>query len=615
MRNNKSFTLSLWLASALFILIASACGGGDDDDDSDGGGIDDDTLPVDDDAADDDDADDDAADDDTTDDDTTDDDTVDDDTTPADDDTTPPDPDTEYPSLHCAIADPEGLGEGLLIGGTPGDTIIVYVFDDQSCEPLDEATVLAAGETFTTDETGRAEVDLARDATLVTATKDGYIAWSYEADAGVMYFRIRPVDLGYNYASNPMGHFVSEGTPLALENPTVNGLLELGALLNDPIYLGLTIPGVSRQTLLQTDFLGILTAMTYNINIDTPLGGYYISPNHNFYIPQLTITDVLGISLTMPDHDFYQIPLAEGTTELPVTGMLLEADLGAVLTLENLTALIQAFLNGEDITQALLELVKPAIQDGLSIIDVGARPAWDATGNPDLEVTAMAGQEFFTVTIENAAADADYLGLMLAEIANRTLTPLDLNIAAPERENWTMDLASADIPDGDFILAAVKTDLVTSNFDLSDMSFAFKFSPFYDTWAGGASFADADFLPYFDGEATAYDAGTQTITWALESKAAVDAYFLFYYPADTCTNCTPLMAVFPGTTNSYQIPAELGFTGSEDDIIVLVGLNLPEGVNANEWNPLNFLSYEIPAATLWMHPTLMDLIMSLFPSE
>jgi hypothetical protein len=602
-------TWMLWVLIALagFALVLGGCG--EDDVDSDDG--DDLNLPpVDDD--------DDVTDDDTTpgdDDDTTpgDDDTSpdDDDTTPVDDDdddTTPPDPENEYDPVICRVVDPEGIGAGNHVGGGPvGDTLTVYVYDDITCAPIEGATVLTSAGQETTDVDGYAAIDLTKAEEQVTAYAAGYGCWTYQADAAVMYFRLRPIDTGLIYQLTPSDGFYVDGDEVEFTNPMVDGIAQLLQLLSNPIYLGAGYGGVSRQQLLSLDLDAIFTDSVFRIDIDVDESSYYLSLPQNIYLPQLGINDVFGITVAMPEHDFYQSPYFGVSEESPLSGFLMALDLGAIVNLQTLQEILQAIANGDDIAEILFGLVPDLIADGLTLPLAGTAPTWDGEGSPELAMAELVTvKDEFDLSITGADENADYLAAVLAEVPNRTLTPLSLGLAVAD----TVTLQYADIPDADYILAGIKTDLIASEFATSNLSLAFQYGGLPETWADGATFADADFLPYFNEASTGYNSSTQKVTWQLQDDGEADAYLVAIFP--TTEGERTVLATLPGDVSEFTIPSELGFVSTITDIAVVVAIDLPDDVDLNEWSPIHFWQYNAPALAIWTQPTLIDIIMGLF---
>lgn len=606
MKRNWLLILLVMAFLAALPFVQSGCGDDDDDDDNDtGGNI---TPPVDDDQS--------PADDDDTgpdDDDTTPDDDDDDDNDNDNDNNDDNDTDVQYESIYCAIPDPESIGDGLSIGGGQlSGTLTVYVYSDKDCSAIAGASVIAGDATVETNEDGKATITITdKAAVLVTAYKSGYQAWSYQADAAVMYFRLCPADYGVTYNSTSSGEFYENGQAMELTNPAINGIGELLNLLNQPIYLGLALPNICRKSFFSLDLYSVITELTYQIDIDTPMGGYYMVLWHNVYAPALAINNVLGITLSMTDHAFYQFPKNPDATLFPYGAFLLDADLGAVLNLQTLTELIQEWLNTGDITQAILALVPSLIADGMTIINAGLDPEYDGVAEPNLETADLLAKGGFTATIDNPATDADYLGLFLAEVPNRILTPLTITMAD---ENGDMAINSTDFVDSDYILAAAKTNLFSSSFDSSDISIQFQYGQETSRWASGAEFAEADFLPYFDAANTTYNPVSKTIAWQLGGdKAAADAYFLLVLPINE--GQPTIAATLPGDVESYTIPPELNYSPSYDDTVFLFAIDLPDEVDTNSWDPFSILAYDSAAISMWVNRPLIDVLMEWFDPD
>jgi hypothetical protein len=558
--------LGLLLALGTFV----GCGGDDDDDSSDD------------------------------DDNDTDDDTDDDDT---DDDDTDDDDDTEYTKLACPTPDPEGINEGdedNLVGGGPiSDTITVYVYNDADCTPIEGASVIAGGEPILTDADGKAVITITKAASLVTAYKETFWAWSYKADAAVMYFRLRPADYGRGYVDTPGAQFTMSGAPLALENPSVNGLGGVIGLLSDQIYAGVAFPGIARTTALSMDFeKGFLATSTFDFTIN----GEATELPTNLYIPAFSF-DAFD-QVINGENETFQFPIVEGETS-PYEGIVLELSVGDVISdTDALLALIDVLINGGDIMDAILPLVPTMINGGLEFKYVGNDPDWDGAGTPDLEVVETSNQ--FTLTITGADSSYDYLGILAAEVPNRSLLPMGLCLV----QSGQCNLKFAEIPGAKYVLFLGETDLLTSNFESVNLNFALKYFNSTADFAGGVSVAASDFLSLFDGENTGYDTTTGEVSWTLESKADPDLYLVVYVP--TCDGCPVTLATVPGADNSYQPPIDaLGITPSDDpedpDIVVVAGVNLPDGTDVNEFNPHGLLGYNSAALNLWTNYDILSL--------
>ncbi len=582
-------TKILVLAFALFAILFASCG---DDDDDDMDSVDE----PDDDA--DDDLNDDVDDDDVNDD--VDDDTGDDDT--GDDDAFVPDPmDVEYNSTFCTLNDPESLGDNLIGGGPFSDTLKVYVFDDLTCEPIQNATIIA-DQLYYTNADGMVEITPARSGQRVSAFKDQYIPWAYEANAAVMYFRLRPVHYDIDYAYDWQGTFLSEGEPIEFLNPQIPTLLHLANLLNNPLYAGIAFPGFSRKSLMHVDMENFFPPEPYQIDIATLWGAYYFLLTDNIYIPDL-LFNVLGINMHIPDHSYYQFPIDTNAPETAMGGALLKIDLGQVLNLQTLQDLIEGLADGEDILDSVIGIVPGLLQRGITIPGAGLNAGWDGLGNPDIELERIPDEQSFTATITNGADDADYLGILWAEIPNRAMTVMDLIMA----DNGVMDLQYEWIPDADYILTGMKTDMVSSWFAQTNFSFAFKYGEDSETWIDGVTFDDSDFPPYFNMNRTYYDPNTHTVQWEIDQDA-VDAVLVIHHPGECIGWCSTAFAMLPPDAASYTIPDEYGGVGSEHDITILIGLDLPDDVDVNNWNPVDFWANDVEGMTIWMMPHLFYLI-------
>ena len=193
--------------------------------------------------------------------------------------------DEEYSSLRCAIPDPEGLGPGKLFRRTPANgTVAVYVYDDRTCAPLADIAIQNGPDRLVyTDEQGQARLTDVPAGSMITAYQEDYRGWGYQADAAVMYFRLRPLSMRSGYADTPAGHFTLDGQNLALINPhsVIEGLL-------DPIYAGLALPGLSRDVISASRLFFALDAeweMTF-YNLGYPFSNGFPA---NVYVPEIDI--------------------------------------------------------------------------------------------------------------------------------------------------------------------------------------------------------------------------------------------------------------------------------------------------------------------------------------
>ncbi len=566
----------LLLAIAMFAF-ATGCGCGDDDDDDDSAPADDDTT------------DDDSTDDDSTDDDT-DDDTTDDDTT--DDDTTDDDSDVEYDSLVCDTTQPAGVS-----GGAIGSTITVYVYDDLSCDPIENATVILndGDATDTTDADGMAELAIVDAAQTVTATAADCWSWSYKADANTMVFRLK-CNSTASYTDSSPGDFTEGGSPLGLTNPGLVGLF------TTPVSLGVALPGVSRESILYTDFYGLLAGSTFDLTLDTGDGPEVTEIPANVYLPNLNLA-IPSVFEASGENEQYVVPVNDDATTSPIEGFVIQVLVSSILgDLGAIVDLIDCVGTEPDILTCIGPLVTPLVNDGVSFSYAGAVPDWNGTGAPDIEVLDTQAKAELDVDLANADSDYDYLALMVAEIPNRALLPLGIGIV----DGGSTAVDYADIPNADYMAILGATDLLQSGFTSANFSFAIKYAESVDEFTGGVSFdGDADFLPAFDSANCSWDESTSTIEWALESGDTPDVYQIIYIPDDS--SCEQLLAQVPGSDTSFVVPEGACAAPSAADIVVVVGASMPDDFDGDNYNPLDVMSYDISAVNLWTNLDLTGL--------
>ncbi len=564
-----------WIVALLALMVfAAGCGCGDDDDDDDSG------SPSDDDTTDDD-----ATDDDSTDDDSTDDDTADDDT---DDDTADDDTDVEYDSLECDLPDPASLGGGKLIGGVaPTGTIDVYVFDGETCDPIENAEVAHSGATYITDADGHAEVTLTDAAALVTAWEDNHWAWSYTADASVMYFRLRPDEYAGTYSDSDPADFTQGSTALDLDATALSNLF------SSPIYLGAALPGISLETLFGADYDNFFTQGSFDLTLNTGSPEVTEIPL-NVYLPGIDIT-VLTYGVEGENPQF-AIPVNSAAATSPVEGFVAGVDVAAAIpNLATLTSVITCVVaNPDDILGCVSDLIEPILNEGLTIDYAGADPSWDGAGAPDIEVADGSAKGSYDVSIANADSSYDYLAISGAIIPNRAILPTALGLAD---DNGDLTLDTIAIPDADYGVLVGQTDLLTSGLTSMNFSFAIRWAESLSEWSSGVDLnADADFLPNFDAGNTSYDEVTGELSWALEAGDAPDIYQIVYVPEGQKV----IFAQVPGAATSWEPPVtEMGIVPGEGDFVVIFGIDLPDGVDVNSYNPLSVPAMKSSAVNLW----------------
>jgi len=603
-RNNWLFILILLLGLGL---VLGACGGDDDDDSSSSG--DDDTSVEDDDDTGGQDDDTDVDDDDTTPDDD------DDDTTDDDDDDTEPE-DTEYGPVICAIPDPEGLGDDITVGGAVvGGVIATYVYDDATCNPIAGADVNGV----VTDANGYAEVNATKGETLVAAVADGYFGWAIKADAGVMYFRLQPVETSGSFTDSSDGEFLADGQSLGLTNPSgTYTIANLLSLLDSTIFIGGAVPGLNRNTLLSTDFTnGLLPTTSWPLTYEYEMkdkaanagskDGDTIDMPRNVYFPSLDVDiNLIGLVTASASgvNEAYQIPVNTTWSEVPIEGLVASIVAGEAVSVD---LIINLITNPDDLIEALMAALPKIINDALMIDHVAGDPAWSGTGAPDMEVVdPIAAKNNVAVTISGAVAGYDYLGIMASEVPNRLLVPQSIKLF----DSGAATFPVAAMPDSDYVLAVAKTnvlEVLAGSGDPVELNMAMKYAENLSEFTGGITLADgADFLPVF-ADTTAYNDTTGVLTWALSDKASVDAYVVIVDPNQDDVFEMGI-AVLPGTENTFDITTFGAVTPSVDDVLVLIGLDLPEGVSLNEFNLPGIIGYNSSAINIWTNYPIDELL-------
>jgi hypothetical protein len=534
------------------------------------------------------------------------DDDVDSDDDLADDDTIIPD--YEYPSLLCALPDPENLGAGKMFGGGPaGGGVTVYIFDDETCAPIVNAVAKYNYQSFYTDVKGRTVLTGVPAGATITASKADYWAWGYQVDAAVMYFRLRPEYYYQDYFDSEAGHFTANGENLGLTNPQ-----NVGEALSNLMYIGLAMPGMGRDAIFATrKYFAVNSEFVLNLqNQEYTMEVYF--PD-NFYLPDL------DLMLTIPGYgdlgmwgvnEEYALPLRPGTPAMSLQGVIAGVEVGNVVNMENLIAVVEQILDGGDLLDILLPLVKPLLNDAITFPYVGAVPEWIIGGPPDIPVSEVGGNgEELPVSISNAAAGFDYVELFGAEIFNRTILPF--GIATFEGQPAAMPYV--EIPDADYLAVAAKTDLLASDFTSSRLSAAAQYADNVGDWAGGVTFDDADFLPFFDPAASHYDTVTGELAWEMEGEGAdrIDAFWVVVMP---WWSSAPEMVMFtlPGDARSLNLYNQVtGFDPCEWDSIIILALDLPFDYGEG-FDPSRILSYNIPALSLWSYPDAASIFSELF---
>jgi len=576
------------LVMLLTLGLITACGGGGDDDDDDATPGDDD-----DDIIDDDDDDDDTSDDDTGDDDTGDDDTGDDDT--GDDDI------NDYDPLTCT-PDAGIWGEDLPITGSEiTDTIDVVVIDDMTCDPIEGAMVYSGDSKaeVETDENGAAQFTGESGATLVTAAAEGYWARSFLVNADTILFRLRPDASITPYYDSPSADFYLDDASLNVDQANF-GLLGIG-LIQHQVYAGAALQGISRQNALQIDFENLFTDSVFEgaLTIDVLGLDETFELPENVYIPKVDGSGDPGL-----DHPSFKVRESPLMDEMALMGLVLRLRTNE-LGLPGILNLIEVIGTGN-----FDAIDRDLIADLQSIAYAGIMPEYTTGGTPDIDVYEVNDQDAgskLTSPITRSgslAGDNDYLSIMIAEVANRSLVPLSIS----HLNDGSMNMDYAEIPDARYYVMTAATNMLTEE----EQNISLSVTPVADPAAG----ADVDgFVPYFeDVDYSAWES-TCTVSWTLPSKANMTpnliTLIIFFTQGGHL-----LFVDLPATETSYTVPASLGWTcrtlDQEEEYFDVIGViaSYSPDLDVNE-RDYNTLLADVEGASVNVS---YDLISGLFPS-
>ncbi len=531
-----------------------------------------------------------------------------DDATPDDDDDNDDDssPQTVYPQVTCTLPDPGSIAPNTVGGGAITTTVTAYVFDNFTCAPITSATVNGQA----VDSTGKVVLDMTTPAP-VTAMAAGYWTWSYTANANTMYFRLQ-TSSSTAWAVSSAGNFQSGGTDLALSNPNTTSI---GTVLTSPIYLGATIPGISRKTVLETDFDNIFAAsandwdLTYGYNVKSSKTGTIALPA-NIYFPPINVDiSILGYGGSASGgNPSYMIPVnpAPATTTQPVEGFVLSATVGNAISLSSLIALIPAIIaNPSDIIADLLPLVPDVINKALAFEYAGVNPTWDGTSAPNLDtVDIPAAKETVDVTVANAEGGYNYLTVLAGEVPNVAFWPIGLQLAD---STGAATIAAAPLTDADYMLAVAKTNLLTILGGATQplvVELATKFAGNLNDLATVSVDNNADFVTEFDPNNTAYTNGT--VSWALGSDTtlAPDLFVVIVKP----TTGSVGIALVPNTVLTFDAATIFGYTPATTDTVILASVKFPTGPTANAYDPTTILAYDLAGINVWTNYNIAGLL-------
>ncbi|MCB9487597.1 MAG: hypothetical protein H6684_02565 [Deltaproteobacteria bacterium] len=498
--------------------------------------------------------------------------------------------------LTCPTPDPMGIGNGNLIGGgSISSNVTVYVFDDVTCLPIEGATVYndsPTKATQSTDSDGKAVISTGAPLGIF-AVDDGYTAWGYvDVDAAVQYFRLRPDDAGGTYVDHSGGDFLSNSSPLGLKQPS---LIQLG--LGKPIFLGLALPGISRQGLIQTDLNGLLSSTTFGLLIDV-LGDDPLPLPTNIYLPEMDYGISIGeLSFQVEgENEQYTVPVNTANVVQPIEGV--------TLSLSKLLAILGPALGDDPDIPAIVA----AAFDNLKIDYAGAETDWNGSGEPDIDVLAV-NDGNSAISLTNTTDGVDYLGVSVAEVPNRAFYPLGLDFApSSSTPSKSLSLPYENMGTlSDYMVMVMATESLQNGGESLAFSIAARFADTTGDLAGGYSINTATMLSQFDPLSSGYDDADATVFWAEDGSgsATADAYVVLLIP----TNGPVAVALVDGSADEVDFPEDdLGITPDPTDLAVVIGVDLPGGVSIDEFNPINLLGYNNMNVNIWTNLNLEDLL-------
>lgn len=537
-----------------------------------------------------------------------DDDQTDDDSTGDDD--TPLPQDTEYDLFACELPDPESLGDGILFGGGPhAGSILVYVFDDQDCSPLSNAKVVVENSSvvYSTDSTGQVTVPAPLGAQAVSAFHTGYWAWTYKMNASVLYFRLRPEDYGISYTDSDPGVFrnASGGSTINLTNPD-----SLASFSSEKTYMGLAVPGVSRNSILYSDFDGFMTQDTFDIDLVLGiLGNYPIEIPRNVYMPFLDVSvgiPLIGnVGLQSRNEEFI-VPYSVSDPQTPMSGMILEIEGGTVINPAVVVEVLVQILYLYNLEQAISTAIMPLLSEGLNFPYVGMDALVNPASNPDVKVHKNDDGDV-DINFTSTNGTDDYFGFLAAEIPNRAMVPLGIKRA----ESGSVSLPYARMVDADYIAVGAKTNWFNSVLASSTASFIVNYS---ESPNSTVTIDDSEFLPYFNESLWDYDYYTGDLTWGLEdeSNTDIDWFWLVCYPDDYYTpEPRVLMAILSPETRSFSLPEDIGIDPAWNDKFFLVAVDMPDE-HEDGFDPTRLIGYNNTKYSLISFPSFIDNILDWF---
>ncbi|MCB9477529.1 MAG: hypothetical protein H6684_02570 [Deltaproteobacteria bacterium] len=490
-------------------------------------------------------------------------------------------------ALVCGLPDPAGLGGGNMTGGGAiVNQVEVYVFDDDTCQPLAGASVITSGGTQTTGADGLAIVST-DGPTSITAGADGYIAWTYNSvDASVQYMRLitAPVEEApAEIVDRTGGRFLSGGSALNLKQP---GLLQL--TLGKPIFLGVALPGFGRAQFFQTKMDEMFSTTTFDFLIDA-IGDEPTPLPANIYMPEMDYGLNIGdLSFNVyGKNETFTVPIDDEDAANPIEGV--------TMSLGKLLSILGPALGDEPDIPAIVA----SVFDNLKIDYAGAKTDWNGIGAPDIDVLAV-NDGNSAISLTNTIDGVDYLGVSVAEVPNRAFYPIGIDFApSSSTPSKSLSLPYENMGSlSDYMVMVMATESLQNGGESLAFSIAARFADTTSQLAGGYTVDTTTMLSQFDPLSTGYDDLACEVYWAEDGSGSADAdvYVVLLDPVDG----PAVYAVVDPSQDSVAFPCnELGIIPSLDDVAIVIGADLPTGVSVDEFNPFNLLGYNNANVNIW----------------
>ncbi|MCZ7583616.1 MAG: hypothetical protein M5R36_09955 [Deltaproteobacteria bacterium] len=432
-------------------------------------------------------------------------------------------------------------------------------------------------------------------AALVTAYRDGYRGWSYQADAASMVFRLPQEFLPDDYGISVTGHFLENGEPLALTNPS-----SVVDAFSQKAYAGFLLPAVSRAELLTADLAGLWSPLEFNLPWVYDFEGPFDLPiADNFFLPDMSLVFEFRNELQwgfMGGNDDLTVSLRPGAETRPLEGFVFSADLSRALDMETFLEIVEGMWGANPVGALFLSVLPKLFNDAVSVEYAGFDPEWAPDRPADLELAPITGEKGDVgVFATDFTDDTTILALMLADVPNRALIPIGVGAAAGTE---TALLPAMSFPDARHIALAMELPLPDDTDYPRTLRTAFRYASDPAAWPNGIALADADFGARFVDEKTSYDDGTGFIEWEIAGDDP-SAFFVVVAPQGWPRSDGPFMAMLPGGARSLKLPvADLGYDPWWCDGVFIMAVDGPVDFRRG-FDPTAFFAYDHQSISMW----------------